>query len=140
MSNRIYFRIAVGDYSNDGHGKCEYFTASSDLPIEDVREAYYKAKEILPDIICPEEFLNQYEESEISKDVIDALKKAGYTDFNSNNFYVEDMAKYVCWFINIGNFACNVKLEPDVDDMLQFYGTDDKGRHIGFFGYGLLGD
>lgn len=140
--NRIYFRIPIGDYSSDGHGKCDYFAASSALSLNEVREAYFKAKEELPKIICPENFVNQYEEYEISDEVVQALKDAGYTS-DDENFYTDfgtgEMAEYVVWYINKGNSSCDIKLEPKINDMFPFYGHDEKNRHIGFIGYGLLG-
>ena len=138
-SNRIYFRIAVGDWSNDGHGKCDYFTASSTLSLKDVRKAYFKAVKNLPEIICPENFLSDYDESKISEEIAEAIKKEGFP-LKEEGFHTKEMAEYVVWFINKGNPVCDVKLELDIDDTLHFYGEDENGQHIGFFGYGLLGD
>ena len=36
--NKYLFNIAIGDYLGEGHGRCEYFPAVADKPIEDIRE------------------------------------------------------------------------------------------------------
>jgi hypothetical protein len=139
-NNRITFRIPLGDWSGDGHSKCEYFTATSAKSLIEVREAYFSAKEKLPKLICPENFVNEYEDSTVPQEVIDKLKEYNYNLCKDSEYFeLEEMVKYVVWFINYGDPECDVKLEK-IDDMLVFYGVDKKKRHIGGFGYGLLGD
>lgn len=49
----------------------------------------------------------------------------------------ESMAHYTLWFITRGNVkikACIIK-PPDT---FASYGSDKKGRHIGFIGYGCF--
>jgi hypothetical protein len=48
------------------------------------------------------------------------------------------MCSYVLWFMTQGDPDLKVSLLPAVET-LSFYGFDEKGRHIGFIGYGLCG-
>lgn len=144
--DRTIFRIPIGDWSKDGHGHCDYYTASSVKSLTDIREAYFAAKKKLPKLICPEEFVNEYEDGVVPKDVILEAQKLGYNfgdaiDPDSGEieyFSTGHMAKYIVWYINQGDPDCDAKLEGQ-NDMLVFYGFDEKGRHISAFGYGLLG-
>lgn len=46
MSKSMYqFRLTIGDWSGDGHGKSEDFVISSNAPVEKVREAHYKIED-----------------------------------------------------------------------------------------------
>lgn len=138
------FRIDIGDWSGDGHGQSESYIVDANKSIEEVREAYFKACKNLPDILCPENFCDGYEESEVPEDVIEAaikakapylsdLKGQEYQDFGP-----QEMCNYVIWFIKQGDSELELNRREDIDT-LAFYGADSKKRHIGFIGYGLLG-
>lgn len=138
--DRFHFRIPIGDWSGDGHGKCENFPASAAKPIDSVREAYFAAKARHPKI-CPEEFCHEYEDSSVPEAVAKAVAEAG----GPKVFAKEDegpgadgMAEYVVWFLNQGDPDLDAKLEPNDIPSLAFYGADPKGRHIRFIGYGLF--
>lgn len=139
--NRTFFRIPVGDFSGDGHSQCDYYTASSALSLKEVREAYFEAKyNIFPEYICPEDIVNLYGEYKLSEEIVESIKEETKFSLDENNFYTKEMAEYVIYFINKGNPNCDARLESTVDDMLNFYGYDEKGRHISNFGYGLFRD
>lgn len=132
----IKFRIPIGDWSNDGHGKCDYFEATADCDdIEAVREAYFAAKEKFPDL-CPEGYCKQYGDRVLPAHVAEAATADGWKQ-DSDWFGTFEFVELVVWFINKGNPALNVKLSPPIPD-LSFYGSDSKGRHISFMGYGLF--
>lgn len=133
---RTTFRIPIGDWSNDGHGKCNWYNASSSKSLEEVREAYFTAKKKLSKEICPENLCKDFENYPVAENIIAKIKQLGY-DINANSFSSKEMADYVCWFINQGDPFCDVCLEHN-DDMLAFYGFDSKNRHIGFIGYGFF--
>lgn len=139
--SRFKFRIPIGDWSGDGHGQCEWFTASSNGDIKAVREAYFKAKELVHERFHPDNFVCDYEDRDLPSDVYVKMMAEGIVpmDFDPDMFHTEEMAKYVVWFLNQGNPTLEVQLAEEEDDMLAFYGYDEKKRHIRFIGYGLLG-
>ena len=131
------FRIPIGDWSGDGHEKCDWFTATAVKPIEKVREAFFAAKKLLPHL-NPEKFCCDYEDNQVPEDIATELTKKGLT-FDVEDLSSEDMARIVVWFLNRGDPELDVKLSPEVDvPMLPFLGYDKKKRHISFFGYGLF--
>lgn len=138
-SNRIKFRIPIGDWSADGHSQCDWFFATAAKSLNDVREAYFNAKKNLPKEICPETFVCEYENSCVPKETVRAISALGFKILPDDDGLIpKDLDKYIVWFINKGDPSCDVQLEESIDDMLMFYGLDDKGRHIGGFGYGLF--
>lgn len=138
MSERFHFRIPIGDWSGDGHSQCEWYDATAAIPLDEVRDAYFAAKKKKHlEGISPEDFCSEYEDSEVPEDVREQAKAAGYE--MPEDFHVEEMANYVVWFINQGNPKADVRLE-ETPETLTFYGYDDKNRHIGFIGYGFLGN
>lgn len=145
MGERHRFKIPIGDWSGDGHGKCDYFEATAAKPVEAVREAYFAAKTKLPKC-CPEEFCEAYGDSSISTETRALLREAGApipsdeTMDNDYGFSPANMAAVVVWFLNQGDAELAVQLEPvESVPSLAFYGMDAKNRHIGFIGYGLQG-
>jgi len=147
MLNNIW-KIPIGDWSNDGHGKCDWFTVKSNFTVEEAREAYFKAvKESQLDIA--EEIACEYENSSVSKKLVKLLPEF-IQDLSTNNliqmrkdniYYVEnsdDMAEIVCLFIQRFTPEFKYKIIEDSIPMLPFYGFDKKNRHIGHIGYGLF--
>ena len=47
MQNKLFYKVKVpvGDWSDDGHGKCEWFIFATNKSVEDLREAFFTAKE-----------------------------------------------------------------------------------------------
>ena len=134
---RYTFKIPIGDWSGDGHEKCDWFTAIANKPIKAVREAFHKAKKLLPHL-NPESFCCEYEDAKIPERVVTALMIKGIT-IDSEDFSSETMAKIVVWFLNQGDSDLGVELTPETDiPMLPFYGFDKQSRKIGFIGYGLF--
>lgn len=126
--------IEIGDWSGDGHSKCDIFTFESNLPIEEVREAYFKARELHPEI-CPEGFCAEYEDPEIPKKVRDRAKQLGFKFRKQPD--TRDLADFTAWFCMLGDDnLCLTRTTPL--ERLAFYGSDEGGRHIDFIGYGLF--
>jgi hypothetical protein len=137
MSKRHPFTIQIGDWSDDGHGKCETFYATAARPIDIVREAYFTAKKKHPDV-CPESFCNDYEDSVVPAEVRDRIAALGGPKIG-DDFDPEQMANVVAWFIGLGDPEIDARIEPrETVPTLAFYGNDKKRRHIGFIGYGLF--
>jgi len=145
---KTQFEIEIGDWSGDGHGYCTSFVAYSNKSIEETREAYFAAKQKLDKNLCPENFLCEYEDSYLKPDQIKHMINAGFCfkqhdnedfDYEDFEFSDEDMAEYVCWFINQGDPDCKASLKKSKIKIptLSFCGFDKKKRHINFIGYGL---
>lgn len=139
------FRIPIGDWSGDGHGHVQWYSMTSALPLKDVREAYFKSVEHFAEELQPENIAHEYEEANVALVVAKQIEeisgiKIGHEE-DSDQVYVDmdGLLEYLVWFINHGNPLVDVKLE-ERDDMFPFFGYDEKKRHIGFIGYGLLGN
>ncbi len=141
----------VGDWSDDGHGKCDHFEVESNKSAQELREIHFSAIDKLGfDIgdIC-----GSYEASELSIDIFDKLVAAGFDiQWQGEN---QDMEKYFydndsrgmgseevfnLW-IDILKFIdkdleIKVKASESVD--ISFYGFDRKKRHLKTPGYGTF--
>lgn len=144
---RHAFRIPIGDWSGDGHSQVEWFEATASKPIDEIRDAYFAAKKKLPKL-CPEAFCSNYEDSVVPDAVIKALQAAGCPlpehitsdkEGFSEGLGAEGMAAVVVWFLNQGDPDLDARLDlTEAAPMLQFYGYDQRKRHIGHIGYGLF--
>jgi hypothetical protein len=134
------FKIPIGDWSDDGHGKCEWVDIVCSHSLKAVRKAYLKAADTM-EYIWPEYLCSEYEEQEVDPEDIQELIKAGFTPNNidEDGFWrpeVEDFVHFVMWFVQRGNKR--IKYKIDVIPMLPWYGNNGKKRHISFHGYGLF--
>lgn len=148
--NNIW-KIPIGDWSDDGHGKCNWFTVKSNFTVEQARESYFKAVE-KSNLDIADEIACDYRNSSVSQKVLELLpefvecldKKGLIEDWNKDEepeYYVVDagsMAEIVCLFIQKFTPEFRYKIIEDTIPMLPFYGFDKKDRHMGFFGYGLF--
>lgn len=139
------FVLPIGDWSGDGHSQCENFAVASNKDLTAVREAYFKAKKLFPNL-CPEGFCYEYASSSLTNEQVEMLLTAGFEQKNFLNernadgcqdLYPEDMAMIVLWFCKFGDVELQLELLDDLP-ILQFYGQDKEGRHISSFGYGLF--
>ena len=146
------FKLVLGDWSGDGHGGSETYLMNSSKSIEAVREAFFKAREIVPTEIHPENICSDYKESTVSpgivKQILDFYNLHDFEDEWFQTYFLTEaymeldiLAEITARFINMGDPECNVQISPEQDSMptLHFYGTDEKQRHIGFIGYGITG-
>ena len=142
MLNNLW-RIPIGDWSDDGHGKCDWFIIKSNFTVEQAREAYFKSVEESK-IDISNEIASEYEDTSVSGKVVETFpefieKKLIFKDPDYEKYYVEDsisLAEIVCLFIK----RYNTEFEYEILNipMLPFYGYDEKNRHIGHIGYGLF--
>lgn len=142
------FNLPIGDWSNDGHGKCKYYLVESNKPVEEVREAHYRIEKVTG--IDIHKVASYYEENYInSREVIQAIIDTGFDLINNCNEFDEE--DDYCSFdsYNMASLWLHLLMCVDKDlelkmatenkvDMLPFYGFDKKGRHIGFVGYGVF--
>lgn len=74
--SKYLFNIAIGDYFEEGHGRCEYFPAIADKPIEAVREA--NAHIIEKTGIDLTSFATEFQDSLLPESVRQKLLEMGY--------------------------------------------------------------
>lgn len=143
------FKLPIGDWSNDGHGKCDYHIIESNKTVEEIREIYFQAKEKLGfgleghDDLTP---CAEYEEYTMKQEAVDALKTFGLTITKEQeeqwiNEYVDknELSDLILNFLKIQDPDLILNKIPEEDmPMLPFYGYDNKQRHIDYFGYGLF--
>jgi hypothetical protein len=140
---RHSFRIPIGDWSNDGHGRCDWFDATATKPIKDVIKAFAAAKKKLPNEVNPENICADYGDNSPSEDVCQKLVELGapfekrtddgWNYFDNDYFGQDEMAQLVVWFLHQGDPDLDVQLDGDRPPMLC-----DGTPHIGHIGYGLF--
>lgn len=137
---RHTFQLVLGDWSNDGHGRTQTVMLRADAPIEKVREAFFKAQTLLPEVLDPTTMCAEYQETEISEECLRQLKQhKAPRPRKDEGCSLDWLARYTVWFINQGNPKLEVKrVKRETYPTLHFYGMDERGRHIGFIGYGLF--
>ena len=145
------WKIPIGDWSDDGHGKCDWFTVKSNFTVEQARDAYFKAVEA-SGLDIAKEIAHDFEDSGVSERIIELLPEfleylfergliVDWSDDEEPEYHVEEtsaMAEIVCCFIKRYNSEFEYKIVEDSIPMLPFYGFDEKHRHIGHIGYGLF--
>ena len=140
--NRIKFPI--GDWSNDGHGKCDWFLVDSNKTVQAVREAHFLMKEKLG--ISIEDIAQDYEENEIFGPQAKIFGELGLINLVSyheedNVYYIEDSHEMINLWVALLKCVDPTLELTIVDDLvptINFYGVDEKKRHIGFVGYGIF--
>lgn len=148
------FKIPIGDWSDDGHGKHEDYLIESNKPVETIRELYFQACDKLGfslDGSYKQTKLTpnaEYEEYTFSKETLQALIDFGVVlDEEAINYIKEQestdgtelLCDIVLAFIKTQDSELELtRVENEGFPMFQFYGFDDQKRHIGYFGYGLF--
>lgn len=135
------FRLTIGDWSRDGHGRSEDFLVISNAPVESVREAHYKIKDATG--IDIESICSEYEEDEIDGETVEVLKRMGFQFENSSGMgdgivNVPEMARLWVFLLQKADPTLELSMVEDEIPTLQFYGFDSLGRHIRGVGYGLF--
>jgi hypothetical protein len=158
MTHRI--RFPVGDWSGDGHGICDWFIVNSNKPVEELREAHFSFHQKTGFDIG--DFCRNYSdtilgvpETKFLKDnnlVNDKAMELEYLDESLDPLEKADNfkdAKALCVYdsetllqiwINCLMFADpELKLEIVQENLhsINYYGFDEKQRHLKTPGYGL---
>ena len=154
------FKMPIGDWSNDGHGECDYFKIESNVPVEEVREAHFLIHEKTG--IDLSKVCSEYQEPYLTFEDVDKLLELGFNkdfilDFdeelfekaksknkpelyeeNTNGVDSETVAHIWVFLLNKVYAEMELKIILDKEEMLVFYGFDKKGRHIESPGYGCF--
>ena len=134
-------KMTIGDWSKSNHGASETFLISSNLPVEDVREAHFRIKDVTD--IDLESVCSNYDEDEIDSETMEILQEMGFVFRNKTGMgpeitYPEEMARIWMFLLMRANPQLQLELLKDETPSIHFVGYDEKGRHIGEVGYGLF--
>lgn len=138
------FKIELGDWSDDGHGKTEVYMLESDLTVAETREAYIRSINFTG-IEFQKEIANAYDDNTLSEIVYLNFKEHGF-DFTKHEDEEEYEEIYICpdfyvemliWFIKLSAPESTIKV---IDDEIPcFNGFWNKDPRINsHFGYGLF--
>ena len=139
---KYLFHLPIGDWSCDGHEKCNYYKCEANQPVEFIRETHYRIKEVTG--IDIHDICSRYEEDSVDLETFEKLHELGFNEFNDggwdeNVFDAEHMAKLWAFLLEKADPSLKITILPDDElPMLPFYGWDENGRQIGFVGYGVF--
>jgi hypothetical protein len=143
------FKLPIGDWSDDGHGKHEDYIIESNKPLQEIRELYFQACEKLGFTLDGHHELTpcrDYEEYHFKDETIEALLNFGLNisedeqeKWVKDSIETQEFCDLVLKFIKTQDPELILTRIPSEDfPMFQFYGFDNQKRHIGYFGYGLF--
>ena len=143
--------LPVGDYSGDGHEKCDIFYVFSEKPFEAVRDAHFAIPERTGIDITS--FCNEYEDNEIPVEIVWKLGQMGFPAeqkfMKSGQKYFMENAEQDCpaimadlWVFLLNKSDPELHIQRILTDvpLLLFCGQDAKGRISKNIGYGLFVD
>lgn len=169
MNNMKYeFRFPVGDWSGDGHNRCEWFHVQSNKPIEEWRKAYFTSLdnfkeridiEIVPDIVpdsynggkrdngWPLHLMRSIVGFDFPNTDYDSVTDDSGNVISSNDIPCvgfpnpKDAVGYTLTFCQVSDPSLEFKiLEEKESPMFPFNGFDEQKRHIGHIGYEIFMD
>ena len=135
-NSRYMYNMTIGDWSDDGHSDCMDFVFFCNKPIEDVREAHYKIKEVTG--IDIEDICSEYDVDWIDEDTYEQIVALGF-EFDDESMMPSDseMARLWAFLLNQVDPDLGIRVLTDLES-IHFYGLDEKRRRIGSVGYGLF--
>ncbi len=139
-------RFPIGDWSDDGHGKCEYFEVHSNHPVQHVREVHFKAPEVIGFNIG--DMCRNYEECQLSTEVVTKLNAIGIDpnkflldgEIDPEDYYMDYESLINIWLAILSYIDPTLELEviKSEAENINFYGMDEKNRHLETPGYGVF--
>jgi len=138
--------LNVGDWSEDGHNKCDRIRIECNKSVTEVQDAYLKACAITglsfhddyDKTTTPNPVFTEYEDSEMSEDNVKLLRRHGVPDnVLVENDYVDPwmFADLWCEFIKVGD--PDIRCHQIKDETPNINGFWDKKLNAQF-GYGLF--
>lgn len=117
------FKFPLGDWSDDGHGKCDWYIVECAKSIEDVQKAWNRAIKLYPEV-NPEKYCSEYKDSSIPRDIVEKLYNLGFKVVETDNideaieqfyreFWVDTFADIVVWYLNLGDPELQAKIVED---------------------------
>ncbi len=146
QSVRYLVQFPIGDWSGDGHSYCDYFFATSEKPLKEVREAHFRSSKVLGFNIG--DLCKENQDDKLPAPAVDKLRELGY-DFGKIdrlNDYDEEASRedvypeklFDIWLYLLNHIDPSLKLERTKIPSINFYGKDKKGRHLETPGYGVF--
>lgn len=136
-------KFPVGDWSNDGHGQCEWVLLDSSVPVDDLREMYFNACS-QSGIVFDREICSSYDDNQIEKKQLQKLgitkEEVSFDEEEYEDFGVTTelfMRIFIAW-MKKHNPGLELTVIEDNMPIFSRYGFDAKKRHIGHLGYGLF--
>lgn len=134
-------RFPIGDWSDDGHGKCEYFFVSCNKSVQQLREIHFSCPAKLGFDIG--DMCSEYQEPTVSSGIIKMLEKHNIVKPNelskSRYDFMSPIYLFKLWLIILKFLEPSLTYEiyePKFID-INFYGFDEQKRHLNTPGYGL---
>lgn len=156
--SKYLIEIPIGDYSCDGHSECNWHIVESNVPLDEVFEAYFIARKIMPQEVCPEYICKHAGERCIPNKVMQKLDEYGFNisylynvceKMNNGDCILNDsyqMLEIMLWFIRKGNSKIEFKImssmkfiNENIPKILHLPRKKFIG-HIGHIGYGIFGE
>lgn len=143
------FYFPIGDWSNDGHGKCDNYPVESNKPVEVVRELYLQACDKLGfsldgygDLVPCSGYESSYFPLETLERIISlgAVLNNDLVKFIRTDQCIEttyEFLEIILAVIKTQDPTLEISVIPQ-GEMFQWYGFNDQDRHIGHFGSGLF--
>lgn len=149
LNNMYKFKLPIGDWSDDGHGKCDWYIIESNKPVQEVREAYFKSVDSTK-INLAEELCSEFEDCTLSLEFAEKLESLGIdlTCIKEDSWFDEDMEAWgmdhdsfmeiLFQFIQLSDSELILFEVPDNLPIFNSYSYNEYKRHIGHLGYGLF--
>jgi len=139
------FKLPIGDWSDDGHGKCDYFVVESNVLLKDIIPIYINMdKEYKLSDVCAEYEENQMEENFIKFLNELGLPSSGYAD-DTRCMTSESMAYLIIDLLM--KFDPSLKLQIVPEEKMPMLNnweaqavTGERGGVLSLPGYGLFYD
>lgn len=132
MAELYQFKIPIGDWSGDGHGKCTWFVVNSNKPVEEWRKAYFAAAKQWPQLQPDGDALAR---CPVEEWPLAEIKEVLSYEINMDDAH-QSLAEYMLVFCQRKDPSLTFEFAEDVP-MFPFYGFDKQQRHIGHVGYML---
>lgn len=134
-------KFSLGDWSSDGHGKCDHYYVRTSSPVEDLRELHFKCQDVFG--FTPGHLCREYESFALTLAQIAKLAEHGI--ISSDDFvddpYMDTAALLEIWLKMLQRVDPLLMYEVETDDdtaTMHFSGFDEKGRHLDVPGYGCF--
>ncbi|PIN88389.1 hypothetical protein COU61_05145 [Candidatus Pacearchaeota archaeon CG10_big_fil_rev_8_21_14_0_10_35_13] len=139
VRNLIMF--PVGDWSDDGHGKCEYYFATTQRSLEEVREAHHNAPNTLGFPI--EGICQDYGDPIIDNAIVEKLRTEGYgkfeiSDEDDGKIYPSGEEVFKIWIFLLNKINPGLELKQTDMPSINYYGKDKSGKRLRTPGYELF--
>lgn len=152
MTLEYLIKFPIGDWSGNGHERCDWYVVKSNKPVEELREIHFSCKEKLGFTIG--NLCEEYQEYRVDAVLSEKLLELGILDvvvdgpiealiLDKNGRYIPDGTEGLLklWLEILKYLDPTFEYEIDNEKKIpciNFYGPDSKNRHLDTPGYGLF--